>query len=64
MYIILYFMYIKIYDCYMCHKYVYMMVFIMVSHQCIVLNRIHNCGHYNYPGPISQEVIHLERLLL
>ena len=44
----------------MYHKYVYMMVFIMASHQYLILNRNPNSEHYKNPRPIFQEVSHLE----
>lgn len=54
---------IKIYiHSYMYHKYVYMMVFIMASLQYIILNKNPNSEHYKNPGPIFQEVIHLEEI--
>ena len=46
----------------MYHKYVYMMVFIMASRQYIILNGNTNSEHYKNPGPIFQEVIHLEEI--
>lgn len=48
----------------MYHKHVYMMVFITVSHQCIILTRNPNSKHSRTPGTIFPGVFHLEEPVL